>query len=324
MNKTIINSLSTLILVSGVWTFVLPQEKIKIAVIPKSNNAIFWKSVHAGVKLGAAALGGVEIVWRGPSKEDDVAEQISIVEQFINEGVSGIVLAPLDRDALAVPVAHAAKGRIPVLIYDSVLRGKQGKDFISYIGIDNKKAGNVAGQQLAKLLGGKGKVVMLRCAISQSNLRSREEGFLEAIAKYEGIQVIEKNRHVSGTTEEAMNESMKMADKLAEADGIFCSFEQSTMGMVLALRKLNLAGKVKFVGFDAPAFTIEALKKNEIDAVVTQDPARMGYFCIKTIVDKIRGKEVPSNIDVDVCVITRDNLNDPDIQKLIALPSMSD
>jgi ribose transport system substrate-binding protein len=324
MKKTIISFLSALILMSGLWTFVLPQEKIRIAVVPKSNTAIFWKSVHAGVKLGAVALGGVEVVWRAPLKDDDLAEQISLVEQCISEGVSGIALAPLDKEALAGPVAKAAKKKIPVIIFDSVLKGTLGKDFISIIGIDNKKAGKVAGEQLVKLLGGKGKVVMLRIKVGNTNIMNREDGFLETIAKYEGIRLIEKNRYVSGTAEEAMSECMKMADKLKEADGIFCSYEQSTMGMLFALQKLNLTSKVKFVGFDSPVPAVEALKKGEISALVTQDPARMGYFCVKTLVDHIRGKKVPTKNDIDVCVITRENLNDPEIQKLLALPSMSE
>ena len=149
MKKTIIRFLSALILVSGIMTFVLPQEKIKIAVVPKSNTAIFWKSVHSGVKLGAVALGGVEVLWRAPLKDDDLAQQISLVEQCISEGVSGIALAPLDKEALAGPVGKAAKKKIPVLIFDSALKGTPGKDFFSTVGIDNKKAGNVAAKIVA-------------------------------------------------------------------------------------------------------------------------------------------------------------------------------
>jgi ribose transport system substrate-binding protein len=324
MKKTIIDFLSALILASGIWTFMFPQEKLKIVVVPKSNTAVFWKSVHAGVNLGAVALGDVEVVWKAPLKDDDVSQQIAIVDQCISDRVSGIVLAPMDKEALAGAVARAAKKKIPVLIFDSALKGKSGKDFISIVGIDNKKAGNIAGMQLAKLLGGKGRVVMLRVKVGNPNIMSREDGFLEAISKYEGIHIIEKDRYISGTTEEAMNESMKIADKLKEANGVFCSYEQSTMGMLLALQKLSLTSKVKFVGFDTPIPAIEALKKGEISALITQDPARMGYFCVKTIVDCIRGKKVPSKIDIDVRVITRDNLNDPDIQKVLALPSMSE
>jgi ribose transport system substrate-binding protein len=324
LKKTIICFLSAFILLSGLWTFALPQEKLRIAVIPKSSTAVFWKSVHGGVKLGAAALGGVEVVWKVPLKDDDLAQQISLVEQCISEGVSGIALAPLDKDAFAKSIAKAAKKKIPVLIFDSALKGTPGKDFISIVGIDNIKAGLIAGEQLVKLLGGRGKVVMLRVVAGQSNITNREEGFLKAIAKYKGIRLIEKDLFVSGTAEETMNKCMKIADKLKDADGVFCSYEQSTMGMLFALRNLNLARKVKFVGFDSPAPALEALKNGEISALVTQDPARMGYYSVKTIVDYIRGKKVSSKIYIDADVITRENINDPDIQKLIALPSMSD
>jgi len=325
MKKTIIRFLSSLIILSGIWTFVLPQEKMKIAVIPKSNTALFWKSVHSGVRLGALALGDVEVVWKASSKENDITEQISIVEQCIAEGVSAIAIAPLDKEALAVPVAKATKKKIPVLVFDSAIKGTPGKDFISYVGIDNVKAGNTAGEQLARILGGKGNIVILRYRADQSNnITNREEGFLEAIAKFKNIHVIEMNHFVSGTVNEARDESMKIADKLREADGVFCSYEQSTMGMLLALQKLNLAGKINFVGFDTPAPAIEALKKGEISALIAQDPARMGYICIKTIVDKIRGKKIDLNVDVNVHVVTRGNINNPDIQKVLALPSISE
>jgi ribose transport system substrate-binding protein len=324
MKENIIRFAFAAVLLTALQMSLFSQEKLKIAVIPKSNTAMFWKSVHSGVKLGAVALGDVEVVWRASQKENDIEQQILVVEQCIAEGMSGIVLAPMDKDALAGLVAKAAKKKIPVIIFDSELKGTPGKDFISFVGIDNKKAGNIAAEELAKLLGGRGKVVMLRYTVSQSNITNREEGFLETMAKYEGIHVIEKSHFVSGTVDEAMNECMKIADKLKEADGIFCSYEQSTMGMLLALRNLNLAGKVKFIGFDTPAPALEALKKGEISALVAQDPARMGYFCVKTIVDYIRGKKVHSKVDVNVRVITRDNINDPEIQKVLALPSMSE
>lgn len=325
MKKTIIHLLSFIILLSGLQSSLFPQEKLKIAVIPKSNAALFWKSVHAGAKLGAVALGGVEVVWRAPIEEVTL-KQISIIEQCIAEGVSGIVLAPLEKDSLAVPVAKAAKKKIPVLIFDSALKGTPGKDFISIAGIDNKKAGNIAGEQLAKLLGGNGKVVMLRVMASQSSIINREEGFLETIAKYKGIHLIEKNHYAigTGTEEEAMDESMKMADKLRDADGVFCSYEQSTIGMLFALRKLHLSGKVKFIGFDTPVPAIDALKNGEISVLIAQDPARMGFLSVKAIVDYIRGKKVPQMVDVPVQIITRENLSSPEIQKLLALPSMSE
>ena len=318
MRKTFINFLSVLILVTGIWTFVLPQENLRIAIVPKNKIGVFWKSVLVGAKLGSVALGNIEVVWRVPQEENTLS-QISVVEQCITEGVSGIILAPMEKDSLAVPVAKAVKKKIPVLIFDSKLKGTAGKDYISFVGIDNKKAGALAGEQLAKLLGGKGKVVMLRVAANQTSILDREKGFLELMAKYKDIQ-IENNLYAGVTVDDAVNESLKMTNKLKEADGIFCSYEQTTKAMLIALRKLGLSGKVKFIGFDTPVEAVKALKEGEISALVAQDPARMGYLSIKAMVDYLRGKKIDPMTDTGVQIVTRENINNPEIQKLLALP----
>ena len=110
---------------------------------------------------------------------------------------------------------------------------------------------------------------------------------------------------------------MNIVDKLKEANGVFCPNESSTFGMLLALRQMNLAGKVRFVGFDTSPPLIEALQSGEIDALVAQDPTLMGYQGVKTLVAKLQGKEVPKTIDTGVRLITRDNLNTPEIKKLL-------
>jgi ribose transport system substrate-binding protein len=300
----------------------LPQEKIKIAIIPKNNSALFWKSAHAGAKLGAVAAADVEILWRTPLTDNEILQQISTVEQCIAEGVSGIILAPLDNKALAVTVAKAAREKIPVLIFDSALKGTAGKEFISFVGINNRKAGNLAGEHLAKLLKGKGRVILLRNLEGQANTTEREEGFLEAIAKYAGIKLIMKDRYAGYTVEQAKRVSTNLLNQFNEVDGIFCPNERSTIGMLLALRDANLAGKVKFIGFDTPALVIGALKNGEIDALIVQNPSLMGYLSVKTMVDYIHKKKIAPTIDTGMHLIFRENLDDVDVQKLLALPSM--
>jgi len=321
MKNRIALFLTVLFFVSGLWAFVLPKEKLKIAIIPKSNGALFWKSIHMGAKLGALAAADVEILWKAPLTESDPEQQITIVNQCIAEGVSGIVLSPINENALSEPVSKAMKKNIPVLIFDSALKGKAGKNFISFVGIDNRKAGELAGNHLAKLLGGKGKVAMLRFVKGQANTTEREEGFLEAIAQYENIQMIVKDNYAGGTADEAKTSCKNMMDQIKQADGVFCPNELSTVGMLLALQEANVAGRIKFVGFDTPAPVVEALKKGEVSVLMAQDPARMGYLGVKTIVDYIRGKKVNQMIDIDVRVITRENLNDADVQKLLSMPS---
>ena len=103
------------------------KSKLKIAVIPKGTIHEFWKSVHAGAVKAGDEL-GVEIIWKGPLKEDDRDAQISTVEDFISKGVSGIVLAPLDDTALRGPVTNAQNSGIPVVLFDSGMKGTAGKD----------------------------------------------------------------------------------------------------------------------------------------------------------------------------------------------------
>src|SRR4030095_12512438 len=132
--------------------------RLKIAVIPKGTTHEFWKSVHAGAVKASKEL-DVDIVWKGPLKEDDLKQQVDLVQSFTAQGVSGIVLAPLNDKGLVQSVKDATRSKIPVVVFDS---GLQGEDYVSFVATDNKQAGKKAGERMAKLLGDKGKVVVLR------------------------------------------------------------------------------------------------------------------------------------------------------------------
>ncbi|HTY39187.1 MAG TPA: substrate-binding domain-containing protein [Bacteroidota bacterium] len=309
-------SLTLLALLMSVLCGALAQQKIRIAVIPKGTTHIFWRSVEAGAQAAGKEF-GAEIIWKGPLKENDRAQQISIVEQFVEEGVSGIVLAPLDNVALQRPVAAAMKKKIPVLIFDSALKGEAGKDFVSFVATDNVKGGMLGGDHLSKLLGGKGNVVLLRYQVGSASTQEREDGFVAALAKSPGLKLTVDNRYAGATAGEAKTAAMNMIDRLKEAQGVFAPNESSTFGMLLALRQNNLAGKIRFVGFDTSPPLIEALQKGEIDALVAQDPTKMGYEGVKTLVASIQGKQVPQSVDTGVRLITRENLNTPEIKKLL-------
>ena len=287
-----------------------------IAVIPKGTTHVFWKSIEAGARDAGREL-GVNILWKGPLKESDRAQQIAIVEQFASEGVSGIVLAPLDAAALLRPVQGAVAKGIPVLIIDSALDGGVGKDFISYVGTNNKLGGQLAGEALVKLLGGKGKVVLLRYQEGSASTAEREAGFLEVMKKNPGLQMLVENRYGGATQGEAQTTALNLLDQLREADGIFCSNESLTVGMLVALRQNHLAGQAKFVGFDASEALVDALKKGELHALVAQNPRKMGYEGVKTMVAKLRGGKVPEIVDSGVQVITPENVNTPEVQALL-------
>ena len=290
-----------------------------IAVIPKGTSHVFWQSIHAGAEKAAQEL-GVSIIWRGPLREDDRASQVSEVEGFVTRGVSGIVLAPLDDSALAPPVADAKRAGIPVVVIDS---GLKGNDYVSYVATDNRKGGRLAGEHLAKLLGGKGKVVVLRYAEGSDSTNQREEGFLEAIKASADIHVVSSNQYGGADVEgaykkgEALLSGMKRPDGSADVDGIFTPNESTTLAMMRVLQDNGWAGKVKFVGFDATDMLVKGMSDGTIDGLVLQDPVNMGYQGVKTIVAHIKGDKVEPRIDTGVRLVARDHMNDPDAKELL-------
>jgi ribose transport system substrate-binding protein len=287
-----------------------------IAVIPKNTTHVFWKAIEAGAREGAQEA-CVEMLWRGSLKEDDPAQQIQIVEQFISEGVDGIVLAPIDDIALKRPVAAAMQKGIPVVIMDSPLKGEPVKDFISTVATNNFRGGEMAGEHLGKLLAGKGKLVLFRFKRGSASASLREAGFLEAIKKFPDIHVVD-DRYSGTTAIEAQSVALNMLDKLKEADGIFCPTEPSTFGMLSALKRNNLAGSKALVGFDPSQGLMEGLRKGEIQALVAQNPKKMGHEAVKVLVAKMKGETVPVLIDTGAAIITKENLDTPEVQALLA------
>jgi ribose transport system substrate-binding protein len=288
----------------------------QIAVIPKCTTHVFWKAVEGGAREGAKEA-GAEMIWKGSLKEDDPAQQIQIFEQFVAEDVGGIVLAPIDDAALRRPVAAAMQKGIPVVIMDSAFKGEPLKDFVCTVSTNNRRAGEMAGEQLGKLLHGKGKVVLFRYKEGSASTSQREAGFLEAIKRFPEIHVIVDNRYSGTTISEAHSAALNMLDKLKEADGIFCSNEPSTLGMLLALKQNNLAGSKMLVGFDTSPGLVEGLKSGEIKALVAQNPKKMGREAVQALVSKMQGETVHAVIDSGAAVVTKENLGTSEIQALL-------
>jgi len=263
---------------------------------------------------------GVDILWKGSLKEDDREAQISVVENIMTRRVDGIVLAPLDDAALRRPVDEAMRSDIPVVIFDS---GLQGDNYVSYVATDNFKAGRLAGEYMGKLLDGKGKVVVLRYAEGSDSTTKRENGFLAGIQAFEGIEVVSSNQYAGVTTASALKAAENILSRFSKADGgleingIFCATEPTTLGILRALQDSGYAGKIKFVGFDSSEKMIAALRAGELDGFVVQNPMRIGYLGVKTLVEHLRGESVTRRIDTGSTLITADNIEKPDIRDLI-------
>jgi ribose transport system substrate-binding protein len=298
-------------------------KSTKIAVIPKGTTHEFWKSVHAGAVKASREL-GVEIVWKGPLKEDDLKSQIDLVQSFTAQGVSGIVLAPLNDSALAASVKNATRSGVSVVIFDS---DSKGEDHVSFVATDNRAAGRLAGEEMARLLGGQGNLVVLRYQEGSASTNHREEGFLEAVRKHPGLTIKSANQYGGATTESAFSasENLLIAQSAEQGgvDGIFTPNESTSFGMLLALDKTKLAGKPKFIGFDASDKLVAALRDGKLHGLVLQDPFTMGYLGVKTMTAHLRGEQVDKRIDTGSKLVTRANMNEPEMKRLLA-PDLSE
>ncbi|MBI2823937.1 MAG: substrate-binding domain-containing protein [Planctomycetia bacterium] len=290
----------------------------RVAVIPKGTTHEFWQSVHAGAAQAAEELGNVEVLWKGPLQESDREGQISLVQDFVTRGVDGIVLAPLDSQALVSVVKSAKEDGIPTVIFDSGLADET--DIVSYVATDNYRCGALAAQHMAKLLSGKGRVILLRYNVGSESTEQREEGFLDSLAKeFPQIEILSSNQYSGTSFEDALTKSQQLLLKFGdEVDGIFTVCEPNSTGMLGALAgRGELAGKVKFIAFDPNARLIQAMRDGKVDGIVLQDPVKMGYLAVKTMVDHLEGKAVEKRISTGEHIATPANMDEPAMAQLL-------
>jgi len=292
--------------------------RLRIAVIPKGTTHEFWQSVHAGALLAAQDL-NAEILWKGPQKEDDREAQMRVVEDFVVKGVDGLVLMPLDKTALVRPAREVVAAGIPLIIADSDL-DYDGRT--SFVATDNHKGGELAGEHIAELMGSQGKIVLLRYLEGSASTEEREAGFLAAIARHPGLEVISSNQHAGATKESALRASENLLERHADVQGVFCPNESATYAMMRALVDSGRRANVRFVGFDASAGLVQGLRDGEVDALVLQDPVRMGELAVRAAVAAARKEPVEPRIDTGVTIATSKNLESPAIARLLT-PDLS-
>lgn len=279
-----------------------------IAVIPKGTSHEFWKSIHAGA-VKAARENNVEVIWKGPAREDDRDDQIKVVEQFTTRGVDGIVIAPLDDTALVRPLKEATSEDIPVVVIDS---GINWDGQVSFAATDNFHGGELAAAELARLLDGKGKVVVMRYVEGSASTSKREEGFIDAIrSNHPDIEILSDNQYGGATLEGCLSTAENMLDRYNEIDGIFAPCEPVTVAFMRTLGQSGRKSKTKLVGFDASKALVDGLRNGGVDALVVQSPFRMGEAGVELLVKHLDGEVVPKRVDTGVAVITLANMNEP-------------
>lgn len=283
-----------------------------VAVVPKGQLALFWQSVHAGALRGARQS-GVKVSWDGPQAETDLDAQIRIIDDMLAKGVKAFVLAPQDRDQLNNTIASIHR-RMPIVIMDS---GCSTKDYTSFVATNNRRGGEMAGEEMLRLLGdGGGEVAMIRNVPGAASTTEREDGFKSAIGKNPKVKLLDEPfcNGDAGVAAEKAGALMVAHPNLA---GFFGSAEPAAVGIQNALVSGNKAGKLKFVGFDAGKDLKDGLDAGRIDALVVQDPVEMGRRAVLTAAKALKGEPVPKEQPMEPTLVTQKNKNDPAIKQLL-------
>jgi ribose transport system substrate-binding protein len=298
-------------------------KPLRVAFVPKGTTHEFWRTIHAGAIKAQRELAAkgirVELVWKGPLREDDREQQVQVVESFASQGIDGIILAPLDEKALVRPVEEAKRLGVPTVVVDSALASDE---IVSFVATDNVKGGEMGADELGRLLGGRGRLLLLRYQEGSASTTAREEGFLSRLkAAWPGLEPVVTDQYAGATRDTAKRASENLLNRHGrDIQGIFVVNESATAGMLLALQDAELAGKVKFVGFDgSPAF-VEAMRAGQLHGFVLQNPFRMAALGVETMVDHLLGKAVPKRVDTGVMVVTPQNLDTVEVQELLKPP----
>jgi len=289
------------------------DEKLTLALVPKGTTHQFWQTVKAGADAAAKEL-NAELLFNGPSRENSVPEQIDIVRNFGTQGVDGVAVAATDKGALVTPVEELQAKGIPVVVVDSSIEPDPSHSFIA---TDNVAAAGQAAAEMGRLLNGKGKIAVLNFKKGSGTSDEREKGFMDGIAKFPGIKVV-ASEYTESEVGGAVNQTESILAAHPDLDGLFASNEPNVIGAARVLKDKGKAGKIKLVGFDSADAEIEGLKDGTVDALIVQDPFRMGYEAVKALAQLVRGQGTPQKrIDTGAKVVTKANMESAEMKKLL-------
>ncbi len=280
-----------------------------IAVVVKSAAIPVWESHIIAAKKAGQAL-GVKILDYSPSKSDNVEEQKRILEDLITTGVDAVVLAPANTEAVKGPVQDLINAGIPV-IYDNTM-GPSDVDYLTYVGVDNTKVGEMIADKMAQLIGGKGKILVMEGVPGQATSDLRTKGCLDWFAqKYPEI-VVE-----TGVTKWQIDEGRKLAEDYITKWGdslsaIVAVGGNQAEGAVEAVKAAGKEGKILISGFDVQEPQYAAVENGSEVFTVSQGVYQQAYLSVVTAVRALNGENVPRLINCPITIVTKDNLQQMD------------
>lgn len=292
------------------------EGPIKIAVVPKAIGFDFWENVRIGAQCAGSKHKGVELHWDGVSAETDVSGQQSLLQDLLAQGdVKGLVYAATDAKALS-EVTKSAQGQGTTVVNMDSGTEPQPKDVPVYA-TNNVAAAEQGTNELAKQLGGKGKVALIEFQAGTSTNDTRREGFQRGLKNNPGLKLVARQ-----SSDSDYNKALQVTQDILTAnpdlDGIYAANEPSVLGAAEAVRQAGKAGKVKIIGWDTSEGQIKALREGVITGLIAQNPFKMGHDAVTAAITKVRGKgAAPASTDTGSTLITKENLDSPEVQKLL-------
>jgi ribose transport system substrate-binding protein len=287
------------------------QTSYRVAVIPRTTGRILWESLHTGVEAAGYTL-GINIYWNAPTRQDDVTGQVALIDRLVARGgFQGMVIAPDQSLALITPVRRAVSRGIPVVILGSPLRIPPGGRLF-YVLNDEEEAGRIAAGRLAALLHGTGTVAILGINPDIAGTLLRARSFEKHLAQMcPDVRVIDKRVGSFNVSHEqqAAEEALKAAPHL---DAIISLSASTTQGVLSTIGSNPEYSAVKVIGFDPDP--VEFSSAN-LDSLILEDMPQMGARAIDLINDERQGKPVPSQIEVEPMLVTRENVSSPQVRQ---------
>ncbi len=289
---------------------------IRLAVVPKAIGFDFWEQVRIGAECAAeTSEGEVQIQWDGVTAETDVTGQQSLLQNFITQGVEGLVYAATDARVLADVSQEAINQGLTVVNIDSGTEPQP--DEAPVFATDNVAAAEQATQLLADELGqGGGKVAFIPFQPGTATNDTRDEGFKNVMDQNPQLELVAEQ-----SSESDYNTALQVTEDILTANSdlnaIYAANEPGVLGAAEAVRQAGKAGEIVIVGWDTAPDEIAAVEEGVVTALVAQNPFRMGYDGVNAAVQGIREGTPPEGGDTGSVLVTQDNLNDDEIQAVL-------
>lgn len=268
-------------------------------------NNPFFVTLRDGAQATAEEL-GVELVV--VDSQDDPAREASNIQDLIQQDVDALLINPTDSDAIVPSVQRANEAGIPVFTID---RGANGGEVVSHIASDNVAGGEMAAEYLVEAIGGSGSVVELEGIPGTSAARDRGEGFNNVIGQEGDIEVVARQTANFNRTE-GLNVFQNILQAESDIDGVFAHNDGMVLGAIQAAESAGRADEIVFVGFDAIADAVQAVKDGRLAATVAQQPAQIGSLGVETAMSHLDGESVNDFIPVPLALVTEDNASEFD------------